>query len=185
MCQRRRDQRSIASEVGIHFGAVQSILTDILDMSKVSARWVPRMLSDDQKRTQLYISRYSLSHYEDDSSDFIERVEDDTWAHDFDPESKMQSKQWKHPGSPPPKEFMRVHSAGKVMASIFWHSQGVIMIDYLEQGRTINGAYYAFELRRLHQEITRKWRRKLTPGVLLLQDSVPAHTSQVAMTAAT
>ena len=32
------------------------------------------------------------------------------------------------------------------MASIFWDSQGVIMIDYLEQGRTINGAYYAGEL---------------------------------------
>ena len=33
MCDRRRDLRSIASEVGISFGAVQS--TDILDMSKV------------------------------------------------------------------------------------------------------------------------------------------------------
>ena len=43
MCDRRRDLRSIASAVGIRFGAVQTILTDILDMSKVSARWVPRM----------------------------------------------------------------------------------------------------------------------------------------------
>ena len=61
----------------------------------------------------------------------------------------MQSKQWKHPGSPPPKIFKRIHSAGKVMASIFWDSQGVVMIDYLEQGRTINGAYYTGEWRRL------------------------------------
>ena len=38
-CDRRRDLRSIASEVGIRFGAVQSIVTDILGMSKVSARW--------------------------------------------------------------------------------------------------------------------------------------------------
>ena len=71
------------------------------------------------------------------------------------------------------------------MASIFWDCQGVIIIDYLEQGRTINGAYYAWELRRLRQEITRKGRGKLTCGVLLLQDNAPAHTSQVAMTAAT
>ena len=41
MCDRRRDLRSIVNEVGISFGAVQSILTDILGMSKVSARWVP------------------------------------------------------------------------------------------------------------------------------------------------
>ena len=59
------------------------------------------------------------------------------------------------------------------------------MIDYPEQGRMINGAYYAAELRRLRQEIERKRRRKLTRGVLLLQDNAPAHTSHVVMTAAT
>ena len=41
MCGRRRDLGSIASEVGIRFEAVQSILTDILGMSKVLTRWVP------------------------------------------------------------------------------------------------------------------------------------------------
>ena len=53
----------------------------------------------------------------------------------------------------PSKKFKRVHSAGKVMTSNFWDSQGVIMIDYLEQGRMINGAYNAGGLRRLHQII--------------------------------
>ena len=59
------------------------------------------------------------------------------------------------------------------------------MIDYLEQGRTINGAYYTGELRQLGQEIARKRRGKLTGCVLLLQDNAPAHTSLVAMTAST
>ena len=64
-------------------------------MSKVSTRWVLRMLTDDQKRTRLDISSYLLSRYEDDPCDFIERVvtQDETWIHHFDPESKMQSKQ--------------------------------------------------------------------------------------------
>ena len=61
-----------------------------------------------------------------------------------------------HPGSPTPKKFERVHSAGKAIASVFWDSQRVIMIDNLDQGRTINGAYYAGELRQLRQEIARK-----------------------------
>ena len=59
MCDRRRDLRSIASEVGICFGAVQS--TDIVGMSNVSARWLRRMLTDNQQRTQLDISRYIVS----------------------------------------------------------------------------------------------------------------------------
>ena len=65
-------------------------------MLKVSARWVPGMLTDDQKRIQLDISRYLLSHFEDDPGNFIERVvtQDETWVHHFDPESKMQSRLW-------------------------------------------------------------------------------------------
>ena len=55
------------------------------------------------------------------------------------------------------------------------------MIDYLKQGRTMNGAYYAGDLRRLRQKITRKRQGKLTRGVLLLQDNAPAHTLQVVM----
>ena len=51
------------------------------------------------------------------------------------------------------------------------------MIDYLQQGCTMNGAFFAAELRHLRQESARKRRGKLTRSVLLL--------SQVAMTAAT
>ena len=81
-------------------------------MSKVSARWVPRILTDDQKRSRLDISMYLLSRSEDDPGDFIDRVvtQDEAWVHHSDPESKMQSMQLKHPGSPLPRrlrEFLR------------------------------------------------------------------------------
>ena len=56
------------------------------------------------------------------------------------------------------------------MASIFWDSKGVIMVDYLEEGPMINDVYYAEELRQL-QEIVKKRRGNVTGGALLLQDS--------------
>ena len=59
------------------------------------------------------------------------------------------------------------------------------MIDYLEQCRTINGAYCAGKIRMLRQEIARKRRGKMTCGVLLLQDNASAHASLVAMAAVT
>ena len=39
------------------------------------------------------MSRYLLSHYEDDPGDFIERVvtQDETWVHHFDPDSKCRA----------------------------------------------------------------------------------------------
>ena len=44
------------------------------------------MLTDDQKRTLLHISRHLLPRYEDDPGNFIERVvtKDKTWVHHFD-----------------------------------------------------------------------------------------------------
>jgi hypothetical protein len=68
-----------------------------------------------------------------------------------------------------------VPSAGKMMASILLDIQKIIMIDL-----SIKGTCYADELS-LRQEIARKRRNKRT----LLHDNAPAHTSQVAMVAAT
>ena len=42
----------------------------------------------------------------------------------------------------PPNKFKRVSSTGKVMASLFWDSQGIIIVDYLEEGCMINGVNY-------------------------------------------
>ena len=71
------------------------------------------------------------------------------------------------------------------MPSIFWNNQEVIMVDYLEEGRTTTAISYAEEISRRRQEIVTKRRGKLTQCVLLLQDSLPAHMSQVSMAAAT
>ena len=69
-------------------------------MSNVWTRWVLLMLTNDQKRTRLDISWYGLSHYEDDPGYFTEQVviQDEACVHNFDSESEMHSKQWKHPG---------------------------------------------------------------------------------------
>ena len=65
MCDRRRDLPSIASKVGISSLAAQSILTNILGRSKLTARWVLQMLTDDQIRAGPNISRCLFSRYED------------------------------------------------------------------------------------------------------------------------
>ena len=124
MCESRRDLHSMPSEVDISLGAVQLILANTLGMSKVSARWVPQMLTHDQKRTRkrtrLNISRYLLSGYEDDPGDFLKQVltKGETWIHHFDQSKKCRANNGITPATTPYK-FKRVHSAGKVMALIF------------------------------------------------------------------
>ena len=47
-------------------------------------------------------------------------------------------------------------SVGKVMASVFWDVHGILLIDYLKKGRTINNEYYMAVLVRLKEEIAKK-----------------------------
>ena len=55
--------------------------------------------------------------------------------------------QWKHSNSPAPKKAKVVSSAGKVMASVFWDTKGIVFINYLQKGKTINGVDYEEKLR--------------------------------------
>ena len=79
------------------------------------------------------------------------------------------------------KEGQVVPSAGKVTASVFWDAKGILLIDYLQKGKTINRKYYAYLLRQLQKKTKSKRCGKLTKGVLLQQNNLPAHKSVVAM----
>ena len=81
---------------------------------------------------------------------------DETWIHWYTPETKEQSKQWTAPGEPAPKKAKTVPSAGKVMATVFWDSKGVIYINYLEKGKTITGLYYGEVLDQFNSELQKK-----------------------------
>jgi len=67
----------------------------------------------------------------------------ETWLYHYDLETKQQSMEWRHSGSPRPKKFGVQKSAGKIPASIFWDQDGVLFIDYLPKGQTINAEYYS------------------------------------------
>ena len=65
------------------------------------------------------------------------------------------------------KKFKTQPSAGKVMATVFWDAQGVIMLDFLAKKSTITGAYYTNLLDQLRTAIREKCRGKLSKGILL------------------
>ena len=70
-------------------------------------------------------------------------AQDETWVPHFNPESKAESRQWRHPASPPPKKRRVVRSVGKLMVTVFRNAEGVLLVDFKEQERTINSEYFA------------------------------------------
>ncbi|KAH8390738.1 hypothetical protein KR215_001245, partial [Drosophila sulfurigaster] len=70
-------------------------LHEFLHMRKLSSRWVPRLLTMENKRNRLHIAKESLALLNANKHEFFRRfvTVDETWIHHHTPESKEQSKQ--------------------------------------------------------------------------------------------
>ena len=129
MEDRRIKVREIAEIVGISVGAVHNILHEKLEMKKMCARRVPRLLNIDQKRPRKDISEQCLTMRKRNGQDFWHGFVtlDETWTQYYTLETKRQSKQCVAHGESAPKKAKTVSSAGKVTATVFWDAQRIIL----------------------------------------------------------
>ena len=81
----------IAQALGISHGSVSTILHDHLGMHKLTVRWVPKSLSDEQMATRASVSSALLKRFRS-KDDFLLRLVtvDETWIHYYEPENKAQ-----------------------------------------------------------------------------------------------
>jgi Transposase. len=117
----RRTIKSIAAVVNVSYRTVQAILTCDLNMHYVAAKFVPRLLTPEQKEDRVAICQELWQHAPDDPS-FMSRVIiwDERWIYGYDPETKQQSSQWKSQGSPRPKKARHSHNSTKNMLIVFF-----------------------------------------------------------------
>jgi hypothetical protein len=64
-------------------------------------------------------------------------------------------------------------SAGKVLTTIVWDQDGILLIDYLPKGQTINAEYYSSLLVQLKDIFEGKTTRKYHKGGLVLARQCP------------
>ena len=127
---RRIKVEEIANALHISHGSISTTLHDRLGIHKLTTRWVPKSLSDEQMATRASVYSALLKRFRSKEDDFLSRLVtvDETWVHYYEPENKAQSV---GPGSPRPKKFKTQPSAGKVMAAVFLDAQGIIMLDFV------------------------------------------------------
>jgi len=76
---------------------------------------------------------------------------------------------------PAPKNSKCRNPLEKFSPRFFWDQDGILLIDYLPKGQTINAEYYSSLQVQLKDILKDKRRGKFTKRVLFLHENAPAH----------
>ena len=89
-------------------------------MQRVATKFVPRLITDDQKANRVRVCQELLDRSDEDEN-FLSRIiaGDELWVYGYDIETKVQSSQWVGQTSPRPKKARQVQSNVKLMPTIF------------------------------------------------------------------
>ena len=84
--------RELEEDLGIPRTIVSEILTEELGKKRVAAKFVPRLLSRQQKEFRAAVAQDLLETAKNDP-DFLNKfiTGDESWVHAYDPETKAQS----------------------------------------------------------------------------------------------
>ncbi len=153
----RMSIQDICDKTGLSKSSVHRVLKKDLKLTKMSAKFVPRILSEAQKADRVRLCRQNLDLFKADTT-LLEKVitTDESWISLFDPETKQASAQWRPKGSVRPRKAMRSRVTKKTMLILFFDTKGVVHMDFLPQGDTVTGEYWVHVLGNLKESICRK-----------------------------
>jgi len=169
--------KELEEKFNLSHGTIWDIVHERLGYRKVCSGGVPRQLTEDHKKNRMGASLTHLIRFNDNGEDFLEQIitGDETWVHQYCPETKAQSMAWKHPGSSTIRKFKTSTSSGKLTATMFWDMHVVLLLHFSPPPETVNSAAYQATLKKLKRAVQRKRPQMSDKRVLLLHDSVQPH----------
>ena len=134
---------TLSAQFNVSVGAVHIIFREELKMRKICAKFVPRVLREDQRERRCNDSKEMVELINSDPQVLDALVTcDESWIYCYDPETKRQSSQWPHAGSPRPKKARQSKSTQKLMMISFFDSMGIIYTHWVPTGITVNKEYH-------------------------------------------
>ena len=109
---RRVSIETVSAQFDVSVGTVHTIIREELKIRKIYAKFVPRLLREDLKERR-HDSREMVELINSDPAVLDALVTcDESWIYCY--ETKRQSSQWKHAGSPRPKKARQSKSTHKL-----------------------------------------------------------------------
>ena len=173
---------TIARLVGISKGSAYTILKKKLGVSKIAARWIPHLLSPEQKEKRVSCAKKLLKMFPKYSSRKFSNIVtgDESWFHFFEPTRKINNKIWATKQGRRPTIAKRLISAKKVMYAIFFGIHGIVTQLPVPKKRSVNAKFYKKKVLTKVEKYYRKLRPKTgMKGLFLLHDNATPHKSAI------
>lgn len=180
------DARCTVEEIsdlcGINSSSVFQILTRVLKLRKVCARWIPHLLTDDQKYERVRIASQLLDTYKNADQKRMNVIVtgDETWVYFYEPDSKQKNKVWVGENDGRPQIARRARTSKRIMYALFFDCQGMVARIPVPEGRSVTGTFYRDSVLAAavcHYTADRPCTG--VRGIKLLHDNAPAHKSAV------
>ena len=170
---------TISAQFDVSMGTVHTIICEELKMRKVCAKFVPRVLRDNQKESHCHDSREMVELINSDPAVLDALLTcNESWIYCYDSETKRQSSQWKYAGSPGSKKARQSKSTHKLLMITFFDSTSRIYMHWVPTRQTVNKKYYVEVLREFRKRFCRKRPALFKSAQWHFQrDNAPVHNS--------
>ena len=171
----------IATILDISHGSVDTILKQHLGLRKISSRWVPHKLNQQQRQQRIDICIENLQKFESGAWRLCDIVTgDESWFYHRKIKSKQESKAWVAKEESPPTEVRRQLFEEKTMFVIFFMTNGPLLIHQVPSRTSINAMYYRDEcLKDLVKTLHKKRPSSVENHIKLHHDNAKPHMNDI------
>ncbi len=182
---RRVTLEELSQKVDVKPTTLHTIMKKDLQLSKLAPKFIPRILTPEQKRFRVELCQSNIQSLKEDP-DLLKKVVtgDESWVSVFEMELKKDSKEWLPKGTHAerPLKAIRNRSTKKVMVTVFMDYKGPVLVQFKPPGESITADAYCETLKLLKERIRHKRPEKWTPRApeqtfILHHDNALVHTA--------
>ena len=133
----------IEAETSLSRGTIERILQDSLKLRKVTSRWIPHFLSDENRAERVAACRENLAMFSEGKWRLYDIITgDESWIYWRQIGRKSANASWIGEGETPRTVVRRSQFEPKTMISVFFRTTGLVHLSALNRGETINATSY-------------------------------------------
>ncbi len=181
---RRATLKTIAQKVDVSVTTAHRLVKRKLELKQKVAKFVPRILSDEQKMMRVHICEQNLARLKADPN-LLDKLMcgDESPVYLLDPETQRESKQWLLKEGQRPTKALRGRARRKMMLTVFFDARGMVLREFNDG--IVDTDTYIQTLKNLRECIRKKRPFMWKGGVdgetnrefVIQQDNASCHTS--------